>query len=136
MSASDNKWILEGIFAELAQGNGRPFVEAMAEDFSWTITGHSAWSKTWHGKQAVRNELLKPLFARFADRYINRAERFIAEDDLVVVQCRGGVMTKGGKPYHNHYCYVVRMEDGKMRELTEYMDTDHAMRVLGEPAHA
>lgn len=136
MSASDNKRILQDIFAQLAQGNGRPFLDAMDEDFSWTITGHSAWSKTWRGKRAVREELLKPLFARFADRYINRAQRFIAEDDFVVVQCRGGVITKEGRPYHNHYCYVVRLEGGRMKELTEYMDTEHAVRVLGEPAHA
>jgi len=50
-----------------------------------------------------------------------------------VVQCRGSAMTKEGKPYHNHYCYVFRMAGGKMKELTEYMDTDHAVRVLGDP---
>ena len=136
MSASENKRILQGVFAELAKGNGKPFADCMAEDFSWTITGHSCWARTWRGKRAVREELLKPLFARFADQYTNTAQRLIAEDDYVVVQCRGSVMTKEGKPYHNHYCYVFRMAGGKMKELTEYMDTDHAVRVLGDPVLA
>ena len=39
-NAATNKRVVEGIFQALAQGDGRPFGEAMAEDFSWTITGH------------------------------------------------------------------------------------------------
>jgi ketosteroid isomerase-like protein len=42
----------------------------------------------------------------------------------VVIQCHGRVTTKTGKPYNNTYCYVCRMADGKMRELTEYLDTE------------
>lgn len=135
MSASQNKRILEHIYGELAKGNGRPFADCMAEDFSWTITGHSPWAGTWRGKQAVREKLLKPLFARFADQYTNTAQRIIAEGDHVVVECRGRVTTNEGRPYHNHYCCVFRMEGGKMKELTEYMDTDYAVKALGEPAH-
>jgi hypothetical protein len=32
-----------------------------------------------------------PLFSNFADQYKNTAQRFIAEDDSVVVECRGQV---------------------------------------------
>ena len=35
MNASENKRILQGVFAELAKGNGKPFADRMAEDFSW-----------------------------------------------------------------------------------------------------
>jgi len=136
MSTSDatrNKALLQGIFDELAEGNGRPFTDSMAEDFSWTIAGQSAWSRTWQGRQAVREQLLQPLFARFADTYTNRAQRFIAEDDHVAVQCRGQVTTTTGQRYDNSYCMVFRVEDGQLRELTEYMDTDLALKALGPP---
>jgi ketosteroid isomerase-like protein len=136
MSASENKWIMERIYAELANGNGRPFVEAMAEDFSWTVMGHSAWSRTWSGKDAVRKELLAPLFARFAGRYTSTAQRMIADGEYVVVECRGNTTTKEGLPYENQYCLVFRLQEGKMKELIEYMDTDYALKTLGEPAHA
>jgi uncharacterized protein (TIGR02246 family) len=133
MSTQENKRLMQEVFAALAQGDGKPFVDAMADDFSWTITGHSAWSRTWRGKQAVREELFRPLFARFAGTYTNRAHRFIAEDDHVVVECRGDVTTKSGQRYDNAYCYVCRFADGKLHELTEYMDTDLATRALGAP---
>jgi ketosteroid isomerase-like protein len=65
-----------------------------------------------------------------------RSHRFIAEDDYVVVVCRGGVTTKTGKPYHNAYCYVIRLEGGKLRELTEYLDTALVEAALIDPAKA
>lgn len=128
-----NKQLMHSIFAELAKGNGRPFVEAMADEFTWTMPGSGTWSGTWSGKQVVRDELLQPLFARFAGTYTNEAQRFIAEGDHVVVQCRGKVTTKAGQPYENHYCFVCRLADGKLRELTEYMDTELAAKALGQP---
>ena len=57
----------------------------------------------------------------------------VAEGDHVVVQCRGKVTTKAGQPYNNHYCFVCRLSGGKLRELTEYMDTELAAQALGAP---
>jgi ketosteroid isomerase-like protein len=131
---ASNKMYMQHIFAELAKGNRRPFAEAMADDFCWIITGSSSWARTYRGKAAVRTELLDPLFAQFAGEYSNSAQRFIAEEDYVVVQCRGNVTTKKGEAYNNSYCYVIRLAGGKMRELTEYMDTALTERVLVAPA--
>lgn len=38
-----------------------------------------------------------------------------------------------GKDYNNSYCYVIRMHEGKMVELREYMDTALAEAVLDLP---
>jgi hypothetical protein len=35
MSAIENKQLMQQVFAELAKGNGKPFVDAMADDFRW-----------------------------------------------------------------------------------------------------
>lgn len=133
MSTVENKQLMEGIFAELAQGNSKPFRDAMAEDFRWTVSGTTEWSRTYDGKEAVLRELMAPLFAQFADQYTNTAERFIAEDDYVVIECRGQVATKAGASYNNRYCYVCRLADGELRELTEYLDTELVRTVLGGP---
>ena len=132
MSAADNKQLMQNIFSELAKGNGKPFVEAMADDFCWTVTGSTKWSGTYRGKQAVLTELLNPLTSLFADQYTNTAHRFIAEDDYVVVECRGRVTTKAGTPYNNTYCFVCRLAGGKLRDLTEYLDTELVTAALGK----
>lgn len=133
MGAAENKQLMQHIFAELSKGNGKAFVESLADDFCWTVTGTTKWSKTYRGKQAVLTELLGPLFSKFADQYTNTAHRFIAEDDYVVVECRGHVTTKTGVPYNNSYCWVCRIAEGKLQELTEYMDTELITMALGDP---
>ena len=133
MDATENKELIRDAFAELAKGNGIPFVDLLGEDIRWQIIGTTEWSGTWEGKAAVRRGLLDPLFAQFATRYRNRAIRLIAEDDYVVIECRGDVTTKLGRPYRNTYCYVCRLEGGKVRELTEYCDTELLTKVLTPP---
>ena len=134
-TADNNKQLMQAVFAELERGNGRPFIDAMADDFCWDIPGTSAWSRRFEGKHVVREQLFKPLFAQFATPYTNRALRFIAEDDHVVVECRGSVQTVRGEAYNNSYCYVCRFEGGRLRELTEYMDTALAEAVLAPPGN-
>src|SRR5687768_14935824 len=131
MSASENKQLLQHIYTELSKGNSGPFLENLAEDVRWTIMGTTRWSKTYEGKQAILTELLGPLFAQFADQYTATAHRFIAEDDLVVVEVSGHVTTKSGKPYNTSYCYIFRLDGGKIQELKEYLDTQLAVSALG-----
>lgn len=136
MSATANKELMREIYDEFARGNRMPFRNAMAEDFRWIMKGRTAWSRTYEGRDAVRLELLQPLFAQFADEYRNKATRFIAEGDLVVVECEGRVTTKSGKPYNNQYCLIFRLEGGRIKELTEYLDTALVDEVLDPPPTA
>lgn len=124
---------MRGIFSALSEGDGRPLIDSLADDFSWTITGSTDWSRTYEGKDAVLRELLGPLNSQFADRYTNRALRFVADGDHVVVECRGQVTTKAGKPYNNSYCWICRIADGKLRSLTEYLDTELVTAALDPP---
>lgn len=134
MTAIENKQFIQNIFAELAQGNSRPLVEAMADDFRWTVTGNTKWSRTYEGKQTVLKELLTPLRAMIADRIRTVPQRVFADGDHVIVEARGNNTTKTGKPYNNTYCFIIRLAEGKIREITEYLDTELVTAVLGEPA--
>lgn len=134
MGPSENKELMRRIFSETARGNGRPFIESLADDVCWTIMGTTGWSKTYRGKSAVLAELLGPLSAQLAGQNTIVAHRFIAEDDFVVVEGRGRNLTKAGQPYENTYCWVCRLADGKLTELTEYADTQLIATVLNDPA--
>ncbi|HEX5706982.1 MAG TPA: nuclear transport factor 2 family protein [Pyrinomonadaceae bacterium] len=133
MGAAENKQLMRRIFAELAEGNSRPFVESMDEDFRWTVTGNTPWSKTYEGKQAVLTELFGALRSRIDGPVRTLAQRFVAEDDLVVVEARGhNNTTKAGVPYNNSYCFVFRIADGKLKEVTEYLDTELVTSALAD----
>src|SRR5688500_16275982 len=114
MSATENKRLLREAFDALAKGDTRPYLDLLADDFTFTITGHNPWSRTISGKEAVRRELWGPLFEQFADRYTAQLVNLIAEGDAIVVEHRGCVTTKTGKLYNNEYCLVCRMQDGKL----------------------
>ena len=131
-----NRQRAQQIMAELDKGNGKPFVEAMAEDFSWTIPGDTPWSRTYRGKQQVLTELLQPLYAQFATPYISTTRRVMADGDMVIIEFDGRVTTKAGKAYNNHYCYVCRMEGGQMKDLMEYLDTALVSSALEAPSSA
>ena len=133
MGTSENRQLLESVFTELAGGNGQPLMDALADDARWTVIGSSPWSRTYEGKQAITDELMRPLFRQFADQYSARALRIVADGDVVVVEARGQVMTKSGRPYNQTYCYVFELSDGRVRELTEYLDTDLVNQVLEDP---
>ena len=133
VSAAENKQLMQSVFAELANGNGQPFMDALADDVRWTVIGTSPWSRTYEGKRTVIGELMRPLFAQFADQYKARALRVIADGSDVAVEARGTVTTKSGKPYNQTYCYVFSLVDGKVRELTEYLDTELVSEALETP---
>jgi uncharacterized protein len=139
MNTIDNKALVQHIHDELDKGNGQAFVDSLADDASWKLEGSTAWSRTYRGKKAIREELLDPLFAQFAAPYRSSTERVIAEGDRVVVLFSGDVPTKAGKRYNNRYCYVYQLEGGKVKELTEYFDTalvQEALQPPSAPAHA
>jgi ketosteroid isomerase-like protein len=136
MSAAENRALMERIFAGLEVGDGALFVESLADDFIWHLKGKTAWSRTYQGKDVVRRELLRPLFAQFADQYTNTLVRLVAEGDIVVAECQGRVMAKSGERYDNAYCWIVRIAGGKLVELTEYMDTELVSKALRPPATA
>lgn len=130
MSAAENKAVLAHAFAETAKGNGRPFVDMMADDVTWTIIGTTSWSRAYTGKASVIRDLLTPLAANFDGPNIVVAERFVAEDDLVVVEARNLSRTKRGEAYTNRYSWTFRFVDGRVADIMEYADTDLIARLL------
>lgn len=131
MTAETNKQVIRGIYAALAKGDRKPFGEAVHPDYVWRLPGHCSWSQRFEGQEAVRRDLLAPLFGLFATQYSARAINLIAEGDTVVAEVRGEVMTKSGQRYDNEYCFLFRFAAGKIIEIVEYCDTDLEERVLG-----
>lgn len=132
MPGPDNKRIIQRVFDEMATGNSRPFVELLADDVTWTVMGQTRWSGSYRGKAAVLGDLLGQLRERLADRYRAAAERIIADGPFVVVQARGQSTTRAGIPYNNEYCFVYLMEDGRIKEVTEYLDTELVTKALAD----
>ena len=140
MSTSKNKQLMQDIFSELSKGNDHPFIEAMADEMKWVWMGSGQWSKTFNGKKAVLDELWSAVRKTLKPPYKVFANNFIAEGDYVTVESVGQNSTPNGKTYHNQYCWVCKISDGRIDELREYMDTDlvtktfaeHTVKIVGQ----
>ena len=130
MAAEQNKQIVQQIFAALAKGDDRPFLDAMAEEMQWHWMGSGPWEKTFNGKAEVVGGLWAAVRSTLKPPYKAVARRIVADGDIVVVEAVGQNETPDGKIYNNRYCWVLRIEGGKIRELSEYMDTDLVTRTF------
>jgi uncharacterized protein len=128
-----NRQLIAGILAELAAGNSRPFVDALADDVRWITPGSSVWARTYEGKPAVLNDLLGPVRSQLVERVRLTARRILADADHVIVEAKGRATTRNGMPYNNDYCFIYRLADGKITEVTEYLDTALASAALVPP---
>jgi ketosteroid isomerase-like protein len=105
---------------------------AMSDDVRWTIMGSTKYSHTMNGKKEIVDKLLHPIFAEMESMGSNHVDNVIAEGDYVVVQQHAtGRKTKTGNPYNNSYCLVYKVIGGKIKEITEYLDTELVTAAFG-----
>ena len=132
MSAAENKELVRNMFAELSKGNGQAFLDKMADNVRFTIIGSTKFSGTFNGKQEFVNKVLMPLSSQLEGGLTITPDNFIAEGDYVALQARGNSRTKSGGTYNNTYCQVFRIANGKVQEVTEYLDTELVTRAFGK----
>jgi ketosteroid isomerase-like protein len=109
-------------FAAYERGDTQPLFDAVADDVQWTIRGTNPLSGEYHSKQ----EFLEATYARLAgvlkEPVKPHVRRLVVEDDLAVVEWRGRATSTADKPYDNDYCWIMRVADGQIVEVTAYFD--------------
>ncbi|MGH7960812.1 MAG: nuclear transport factor 2 family protein, partial [Candidatus Binatia bacterium] len=111
-------------FAAWVSGDGTAFFKVLAEDVRWTVIGASPVSRTYTSRQQFLDGAVKPLSEKLAGPIQPTVLNVIAEGDNVVVQWQGQAPTKAGPTYRNSYCWVMRLENGRVKEGTAYIDTE------------
>ena len=132
MGAAENKEIIRTMFAELSKGNAEAFLGTLADDVCFTLIGSTQFSGVFNGKQEFIEKVLAPLGAQLEGGLVMHVDNLIAEGDLVVMQGRGESTTKSGQAYNNTYAQVFRLANGKVQEVTEYLDTELVTSVFGK----
>jgi uncharacterized protein len=131
MSTDDNKKLIQQIYSDSTNRSGTTFMDVLADDATWTVTGQYSWSRTFHGRDAILNDLMGHVRSLLTDRTRTVPHTFIAEGDLVVVEAKGDNLTKAGARYDNDYCIVWTVRDGKVTAVREYCDSALTERALG-----
>ena len=131
MGTAENKEIVRSFYEAGNRGDMDTCFELIADNIVWTNVGSMSLSGTFRGKADLMENLLGPLFGQLEAGISSSIDDIIAEGDKVVALTSGTANTKDGRPYNNSYCQVIRIEDGKFAEVTEYMDTQLAASIFG-----
>ena len=131
MGIAENKQVVLDFYEAGARGDMDACFALLADDVTWTNIGSTKFSGTYIGTQAIAEDLLGPLFSQLKAGISSQIERLTAEGDSVVAQTSGTAETMDGTPYNNTYCQVIRIRDGQIADVKEYMDTALIDSVFG-----
>jgi ketosteroid isomerase-like protein len=132
MGAVENKRFISKMFVELSKGNTEAFLGSIADDVRYTIIDTTKYSGTFNGKQELISKLLSPLTAQLEGGIAVTPANLIADGDYVAMQAHGKARSKNGRSYNNTYCHVFRIANGKVQEVTEYLDTELVTSAFGK----
>ncbi len=133
MSAAENKQMIRDAFEAWSRGDGRVFFKLVADDVRWTVIGSTPISRTYNSKREFRSAL-----GAMADHLASELKvvprDFIADGDKVAVQFESHAAGKNGSAYDQTYCWVLRLAEGKVREVVAYLDTEMVTKLFAPPA--
>lgn len=131
MSAAENKQIVLAAYDALAAGDAAGYFAAMHDDVVMTYVGSYSMAGTYHGKADFTARFVPRLREVLKGAIRMQVTDAVAEGDTVVVEARGEAHTRDGRPYNNNYTIWLKLKDGKIVALREYMDTALTTSIFG-----
>jgi ketosteroid isomerase-like protein len=132
MTLEANKQLVSNAWDAISSGDVETFMNALADDVTWTFFGSHRFAGTFAGKDELVGKLFGPL-GEVLDAGIKvNVLSLTAEGDRVVVEAKGEARSKSGQDYNNDYCIVVRLADGKISQVREYLDSELVTSVFGK----
>jgi ketosteroid isomerase-like protein len=128
MSLEDNKALVKKFWVAFSESRLDDALAMLADDATWWIGGELAIS----GKYA------KPDFVKLVSGIVPEFPKGIqvtptvltAEDNRVAMEAVSYGERSNGRIYNNFYHFQHEIRDGKLVAVREYLDTDHAYRIL------
>lgn len=135
MSAAEDLETMRNMLLPFLEGDARPFLRGLADDIVWHVAGTFPWAGTYRGKKALREQLFGVVAAKLQQPYRMAIKHLSADGEFVTAVLHGvGNETLEGLPYAQQYCWICRLQQGKLTEVTEFADSYLVMRTLGPPA--
>ncbi len=130
-TSETNKQIVLNAYASLKAGDVSGYLGAMSEDVTVTYYGNHFFTGTYNGLADIMENYVPALLAVLDGPIKITVSNAIAEGDQVFVEAQGESRTKDGRDYNNQYGIVLRLKDGKIKAIREYMDTELAKAIFG-----
>ena len=122
-----NKELVQEFFNLLSSGSDKYLDFYNDESVIWTAGENSI------GGSRSKSEVVgfaKSVLDSFPEGINFNVVNLVAENDYVAAEVEGSAIHVSGKPYNNKYHFLLKIKDGEILELREYMDTQLAAKVL------
>jgi uncharacterized protein len=130
MSAEQNKEMVKATWTAFGKGDLKTAFGNMADNVSWLVPGSIAGVS---GVKRGKDEILKfmgSVGAVLPEGMHSEITRAYADGDTVILELTNKAKVSNGKSYENEYCFVFEIENGKIRRIREYVDTQKAKEIL------
>lgn len=127
-----NTTLVQQAFDNWQEGRGS-FFDLLAEDAVWTVAGSSPASGIYDTREALLKDAVYPIHARLTTSIVPTVTEIIASHDRVVVFWDGSARAQDGSQYVNSYAWHLVMAEGKITQVTAYLDTWALNQLMDSP---
>jgi uncharacterized protein len=122
-----NKEITKKFFQILSSGSDEYLDYYLDDSIIWTA-GNNSIGGTRTKKEVVH--FAQNILSAFPSGIKFTITGITAEEEIVAVEVSGEAIHASGQTYNNQYHFLLRIQEGKILELKEYMDTQLAAKIL------
>jgi ketosteroid isomerase-like protein len=134
MGSEEGKRIASEFFARFNDNDIDGALSMLADDVNWWVAGkpESLPAAGDHNKEQITG-LLHNMAGGLKDGLKMTVKTLIAEGDRVALEAESHGELKNGRIYNNEYHFLLTIREGKIREVKEYLDTQHVFGIWFEP---
>ena len=128
MSTQENFEIVKDFFAAMGRGDKQGLLALSAEDIEWIIPGEDWPLAGTHRGHAGVAAVLQKASDTVETSYPGPPE-FVAQGDrILIIGVATGKIKATNKPFKDDWIFDISVQDGKVKYIREYIDTQALAR--------
>ena len=124
-----NKKLVTDFWAAFSASRFDDALALLADDATWRVMGQTSISRTY--SKAEFAALVHGISASTVSGIQVTPTLLTAEADRVAMEAESLGPMKDGKVYRNQYHFLHILENGRIRTVREYLDTEHVTQIFG-----
>ncbi|MFJ6614855.1 nuclear transport factor 2 family protein [Streptomyces sp. NPDC091289] len=132
MTSTDAKSVVLAYLKAIDERDAEAIQATLWEDAEFRIPGEHPLAGSWVGLDEILNKFMLPLMELFSTDvpYTIEMTQVIAEGDTVVLDCVARAASRSGRPYEAPIVSVFAIQDGRIKAMREFFDTQYFVRTL------